>query len=68
MKTKFMIKGMHCASCKVLFEDVARDFKEIKMFKVNEKTGNAEIECDDGFDLKTFKKEIESLGKYKVTL
>ena len=68
MKANFTIKGMHCESCKSLFKDVAKDFKEIKQFDVDSKTGKAEIECDDSFDLKTFKKEIESLGKYKVIL
>lgn len=66
MRTELMIKGFHCASCKILVEDVCSDFPEIKSTEVDAKTGKVVIEHDDNFDLSKFIKEIESLGEYKV--
>ena len=66
MKKIIIIKGTHCPSCKALIEDVCRDIKGIKSCNVEYKTGKTEIEHEDKFDFNLVKKEIESLGKYKV--
>lgn len=67
MKIKLTIKGMHCDSCKVLIEEVCNEMKGVKNCSVNVKAGSAEIEHDGTLDVKKLKKEIESLGEYKVT-
>ena len=65
-KTIFHVKGTHCPSCKILIEDVAKEIDGIVSCNVNFKTGETVIEHRPGTDLKKFKKEIESLGEYKV--
>ena len=59
-------KGTHCNSCKLLIEDVCREIKGAKECSVNFETGETKIEHDDSFDWEVFKKEVESLGNYKV--
>ncbi len=66
MKTNLKIEEFHCNSCKMLVEDVCSDFPEIKSCKINAKTGEVTLEHGDSFNLAKFKKEIESLGAYKV--
>lgn len=65
-KTKLVIKGTHCPSCKALIEDVCKELEGVKSCSVNYKSGEATIVHDARFDFKKFKKEVESLGKYKV--
>ena len=65
-KTIIIIKGTNCTACKALIEDVCKDSKGVKSCNVDYKSGKTEIEHDDKFDIKLFKKEIERLGKYKV--
>lgn len=67
-KITITIRGTHCPACKTLIGDVCSDFKEIKLCNVNFKTGKTIIEHDENLDLIKLKKEIESLGKYKVEL
>jgi len=64
--TTINIKGTHCNSCKLLIEDVCREIKGAKECSVNFETGETKIEHDDSFDWEVFKKEVESLGNYKV--
>ncbi len=66
MKTTITIKGTHCPSCKALIEDIAKETKGITSCTANYKTGKVVIEHGDNVDWAYFKKEIESLGKYKV--
>ena len=66
MKTEFIVTGFHCPSCKMLMEDVCSDFAEITSCSVDVKTGKVVIEHEPGLDFTKLKKEIESLGKYKV--
>ena len=68
MKTTLRIKGTHCPSCKALIEDVCEDSKGVKSCNVDYKSGKTEIEHDNSFDFESFKKEIESLGNYKVEI
>ena len=65
-KTIITVKGTHCAACKALIEDICKDIKGVKSCNVDYKNGKTEIEHDNDFDINLFKKEIESLGKYKV--
>lgn len=65
MKTTITIKGTHCNSCKLLIEDVCKDFGA-QSCNVNYQTGETAIEHDENFDWQEFKKEIEGLGQYKV--
>ncbi len=66
MKTTITIKGTHCSSCKSVIEDVCKDISGVKKCTVDFKTGKTIVEHDASFDMNTFKKEIESLGEYKV--
>jgi copper chaperone CopZ len=66
MKTKFIVEGFHCGSCEMLVKDVAEDFPSITSINVDVKTGKVVFEHTDKFEFSKFKKEIESLGKYKV--
>ena len=68
MKTKLTIKGTHCNSCKALIEDVCTEISGIKSCNVDFKTGVTEIEHEENADWQKFKKEVESLGEYKVVL
>ena len=66
MKTTITIKGTHCNACKMLIEDVSKDVAGIQSCSVDYATGKTEIEHNEDVDLHAFKKEIESLGNYKV--
>jgi hypothetical protein len=50
----------------MLVKDVAGDFPEITSCKVNIKTGEVVLEHKEGLKVDKFKREIESLGDYKV--
>ena len=66
MKTVLMIKGTHCASCKALIEDVCRELPGVTGCTADFKTGKTLIEHDKELEMKRLKKDIESLGSYKV--
>jgi copper chaperone CopZ len=66
MKTTIIVKGFHCKSCETLVKDVAEDYPEITSCQVDVKNGEVVLEHKDGFDLNRFKKEIASLGEYRV--
>ena len=68
MKTIVTIKGTHCGSCKALIEDVCKDDKNVSSCTVDFMTGRTEIEHNAVFNLDTLKKEIESVGEYKVEI
>ena len=65
-KTHLKIKGTHCIACKTLIEEVCSEMSGIKSCKVDFRTGEAIIEHDEKMDMAGLKKEIESLGEYKV--
>ena len=65
-KTTIIVKDTHCPACKALIEDVCKDIKGVKSCNVDYKSGKTEIEHDNNFDFNLFKKEIASLGKYKI--
>lgn len=64
--TTITIQGTHCNACKLLIEDVCSEIKGIKSCTVNFQTGETVVEHDEALDWQAFKKEIESLGNYKV--
>lgn len=66
MKTTVFIKGMHCASCKALIEDACKEIKGVSSCAVDYATGKTEIEHDSTIDWEALKKEIATLGSYKV--
>lgn len=66
MRTELKVEGFHCKSCEMLVKDVADDFPEIKSCIVDIKTGKVILEHESGLDLSAFKREIETIGKYKV--
>jgi len=66
MKTTFTVKGTHCNSCKILIEEACSEIKGIKSCQLDLKSGKAVLEHDGNIDLKKLKREIESLGEYKV--
>ncbi len=61
-----MVKGTHCASCKALIEDVCKETEGVTSCTVDFKTGKTVIEHTRLIDMAKLKKEIESLGEYKV--
>ena len=67
-KITLTLEGLHCASCKALIEDVAGDIKGIKSCTVDSGKGTAVVEYEDKKNLEELKKEVESLGDYKVNL
>lgn len=67
VKTTVTIQGTHCNACKALIEDVCRDIEGVESCTVNFQTGETVVEHDETLDWQVFKKEIESLGEYKVT-
>ena len=68
MKTIFTVKGTHCESCKALIEDVCKEQEGVTFCKADYKTGRVEVEHAKPLDKQKLKKDIEGLGKYKVTL
>ena len=66
MKTTIIVNGTSCHSCKALIEDVVQEIRGVVSCTVDYNTGKTEIECDKQSTLAQIKKEIESLGKYKV--
>lgn len=66
MKKVITIKGMHCASCKAVIEDVAKETKGVIGCVVDVAKGTATISYEGSVDWNALKKEIESLGSYKV--
>ncbi len=66
MKKTLKIQGMHCASCKAVIEDVARETKGVKDCTVDAAKGTATVEYEGSVDWQALKKEIERLGNYKV--
>lgn len=67
MHSIITIQGTHCASCKALIEDVAKETSGLQSCVVDFKTGHTEIEHDETLNWDVFKKEIEALGEYKIT-
>lgn len=68
MKTTFIIKGTHCDACKALIEDVCKEIPGISSCNVDFKTGATQIGHEGNVDWEKFKKEVESLGEYKVEI
>ena len=66
MKTTFTVEGTHCASCKALIEDVCKELPGVTSCVADFKTGKTVVEHTAPLDMKKIKKEIESLGKYKI--
>ena len=64
--TVVIIEGTHCNACKLLIEDVCKDIKGVSSCSVDFETGRTVIEHDEQFAPATFKKEIESLGQFKL--
>jgi len=64
--TKFTVKGTHCIACKNLIEEICREIDGIASCNVDFKTGMTIIEHNEKLNLGIVKKEIESLGIYKV--
>lgn len=66
MKTILEIKGMHCASCKMLIEDICKDVPGVLACDVDVQAGKATIEHDASLDPAVIKQEISSLDSYAV--
>ncbi len=58
---------MHCASCKVLIEEVCNDIAGVTSCDVDVSNNTARIEHDESVDIENVRREIEGLGSYKVT-
>lgn len=66
METKIKIIGMHCASCKALLEDVARDVPGVTACTINAEQAVGTLEHDASFNFDTFVKEIATLNTYTI--
>lgn len=66
MKTHIKITGMHCASCKALLEDVARDVPGVISCMIDPKRGIGTIEHDASFTFDTLAKEVAALDGYAI--
>lgn len=67
-KTTIHIKGLHCAACKTLIEDVCGELGGVHAVNVDSKTGETVIEHDESLDLENLKNEVEGLGDYQVKI
>lgn len=68
MKTTLMIKGTHCAACKMLIESVCLDISGVNSCNVDYKTGITLLDHSEDLDLGLVKNEVESLGDYKISV
>lgn len=68
MKTTITIKGTHCASCKVLIEDICKDVSGITSCAVDFASGRTEVEHEANTDWQKLKQEVEGAGQYTVEL
>jgi copper chaperone CopZ len=68
MITNLNIQGMHCASCKLLIEDVCRDIPGVASCTVDVATHSAKIDHDASVTEHRIRREIEGLGDYKVSM
>ena len=66
MQTKIKITGLHCASCKVLLEDVAQDVPGVQSCTIDATTGIGNIEHDDSFNFDALVQEVAGLNKYAI--
>ncbi|MBI4599768.1 cation transporter [Candidatus Uhrbacteria bacterium] len=62
------VKGMHCASCKDVIEDICHDSAGIVSCTVNTETGEVAVDYEHEDNLIELKKEIDALGQYTVEL
>ena len=67
MITTLKIKGMHCASCKVLIEDVCQEIPGVTSCTVDATNETATIEHDTSVTPETIRREIEALGEYRTS-
>lgn len=66
MKTVLKITGMHCASCKLLIEDVCKDIPGVTSCEVDLAGNTTTIEHDASVNVSKIKQKICSLGDYQV--
>ena len=66
MKQTFVITGMHCASCKMLIEDIVGDVKGVTLATLDMKTGKLVVEGN--FSSADVVKEVLKEGKYTITV
>ena len=57
---------MHCASCKSLLEDVARDVPGVQSCTIDAGTGLGTIEHNEVFNFDVLVKEVAALDKYTI--
>lgn len=60
------IEGMHCASCKILIEDVCKDIPGILSCSVDLEQGLATVVHDGTFNVSVLKNEVSTLGDYSL--
>lgn len=68
MQSTLKIAGLHCASCKALIEDVAKDVPGIVACTVSLEAGRARVEHDAPEALDALVREIASLGEYRAEI
>lgn len=63
MQTTVSIPGIHCASCTALIKDVSSEFPAITRVEIDEHAKRVTLEYAEGFDLASWKSDIEALGE-----
>lgn len=66
MTTHLKIIGMHCASCKTLIEEVARESAGVTGCEVDLAAGTARIDHDTPEALAAAVRGLEALGEYGI--
>lgn len=64
-KFKIQLEGMMCKHCQMKIENVLKNIKEIKKYKVNLRKQEVIFKSDLPLDISLIKQNIEELG-YKV--
>lgn len=57
---------MHCASCKALIEDVARDVPGVTACTIDAEQAIGTIEHDASFNFETLVKEVTAFNRYTI--
>lgn len=66
MKSIINLKGMHCASCRVLIEDICSDIPGISVCDVDVEKGMLTLEHDTNESLEKVVADIRNVSTYTI--
>lgn len=61
-KINIRIEGMHCVSCESLLEKEFGKIRGLKSCRISHKSGNAEIECEEGVPMSKLEQVVRECG------